>query len=101
MTRQRDELPVEEAALLGYEFLSEEQEAAEHKTAQEKADFRKMFLRHLMGDQLFREWLWEQLVALGAFENAFGASPVGFRIPLATHFQLGRKSAGWDLWEVF
>lgn len=101
MTRQRDELPDEEAALLGLEFQTEEQEEADRKRQQERADLRKLFLRSAMADPMFREWLFGLLQEFKTFENPFGNSPMGFPDPMATQFALGMKAAGWRLWETF
>ena len=101
MTRHRGELPEAEEALLGIERQTPEQEADAEQTAKEKAEIRKRFLIALMENPLFREWLMEQLMALGAFENAFGNSPTGFPDPYATWFKAGLKAAGWHLWEIF
>ena len=101
MTRRPGELPEPEESLLGIERQTPEQEAEADKIVKEKAEIRRRFLIGLMENPLFREWLMEQLVALGTFENAFGNSPTGFPDPLATWFKAGMKSAGWSLWETF
>lgn len=101
MARHRDELPPEEAELLGLEFQTEEQEQAEQNEFAEQNELRRVFLQRQMENTMFREWLWDQLTALGTFENSFGYSPAGFTDPMATQFKLGMKAAGWALWETF
>ena len=101
LTRHPNDAPENDSEILGYDFQTQDQQEADFQEAEEKVEIRRQFLAGLMTDAMFREWLWEQLTALGAFNNAFGSSPVGFPDPLATHFQLGRKAAGWDLWEMF
>ena len=101
MNRRRDELPPEEAELLGLQFQTEEQEADEQAKFAEQVELRRMFLQRQLENPLFRKWLWEQLDTLGTFENAFGYSPAGFTDPMATQFKLGMKAAGWALWETF
>jgi hypothetical protein len=101
MTRKPGELPPEEEALLGIERPTPEQEEEAEKLRKEKADLRRAFLRAMLDNELFREWLMEQLVGFGTFENAFGAGPTGFPDKLATQFAQGMKAAGWHLWTMF
>ncbi len=101
MTRERGELPEPEEALLGIERPTPEQEDEAAKIAAEKKHLREVFLRDLIANDLFREWLHEQLVAMGTFISPFGSSPNGAPDPMQTQFYLGRKSAGWDMWEIF
>lgn len=101
MNRSNDELYPEEAALVGRAPVDPEQASEEQRKADERKETRRLLLTNLLQDPMFRELLWEQLVRMGAFDNAFGAGPTGFPDPLATQFQLGRKAAGWDLWEMF
>ncbi len=101
MTRARGELPEAEEALLGIERPTPEQEEEAAKIAAEKALVRDTYLRDLIANPLFREWLMEQLVAMGTFINPFGTSPNGSADPMQTQFYLGRKSVGWDLWCIF
>jgi hypothetical protein len=101
MTRRRGELTDMEEELLGIERPSIAEEEETERKADEKREFRRLFLVHLMADPLFREWLMELLVEFKAFDNPFGVSPAGFPDPLATQFALGMKAAGWRLWEIF
>lgn len=101
MTRVRGELPEPEEALLGIERPTQEQEDEEKRAADEKAEIRRLFLRHALESDLFREWLMEVLNSFRTFEQPFGISPGGFPDPLATQFQMGLKAAGWHLWTMF
>ncbi len=101
MSRQAGELPPEEEALLGIERPTPEQEAAAEKERKERAELRQAFLRAMLQNELFREWLMEQLEHMGTFANSFGAGPTGFPDHMATQFQLGMKAAGWHLWTMF
>lgn len=101
MTRHRDELPEEEAAILGLDFQTPEQEAEDQRIQKEAAELRRMFLVHLLSDQMFREWMFGVLQEFKTFDNPFGVSPAGFPDPMATQFALGMKAAGWRLWEIF
>lgn len=101
MTRRRGELPELEEQLLGIERPSIEQEEAAEQVQKEKRELRKAFLRSLIENELFREWMMEKLTAFHTFEQPFGAGPTGFPDPLATHFALGMKAAGWSLWTEF
>lgn len=101
MTRARGELPEPEEELLGIERPTEEQEAQAEKERAEKVELRRLFLRGLMENPLFREWLMEWLVLCGTFEQPFGISPNGFPDPMATQYRMGIKAAGWSLWETF
>lgn len=101
LTRARGELPEPEEALLGIQRETPEQEAEREKTEKERAEIRRRFLIAQMENPLFREWLMEELIGLGTFENAFGFGPTGFPDPMATQFKLGMKAAGWHLWEIF
>lgn len=101
MTRARGELSEPEEALLGIERASIEDEAADQQRAVEKAELRRRYLISLMQNDLFREWLMEQLVGFEAFGSPFGVSPNGFPDREATQFRLGMKAAGWHLWEQF
>lgn len=101
MTRAAGELPPEEERLLGIERLTPEQEAEAEKLRKEHKDLRTRFLVAQLENPMFREWLMEQLVVMGTFENAFGAGPTGFPDPMATQFQLGMKAAGWNMWDAF
>lgn len=101
MTRQRGEIPEPEEELLGIERPTLEQEEASERDAKERAELRGAFLRGLIGNDLFREWLMEQLVGWQTFDNPFGISPAGFPDPMATQFALGQKAAGWHLWTMF
>jgi hypothetical protein len=86
-----DQTPAEEAA----------REAADKLSKEQRVELRRMFLIRQMENPMFRDWLMEQLVALGAFANTFGLSPAGFPDPNATWFAAGQKAAGWYLWEIF
>jgi hypothetical protein len=101
MTRQRGELTDLEEERLGIHRPSLAEEEEIERQFQEKREFRRLFLVHLMADPLFREWLMEMLVEFKAFDNPFGVSPAGFPDPMATQFALGMKAAGWRLWEIF
>lgn len=101
MTRRRGELPEPEEALLGIERPTIEQEEAAKREHDEAIKFERDYFVHLMQQPIFRAWVMRWINAFGAFDNAFGSSPVGFPDPLATHFKLGMKAAGWDLWEFF
>src|SRR5579863_1688125 len=101
MTRARGELPEPEEQLLGIERPSIEQEAELERVRKERNELRRRFLVQLMETDLFREWLMEQLMGFGTFENSFGAAPNGFPDRCATQFKLGMKAAGWHLWETF
>lgn len=101
MTREFGELPEPEEDLLGIYRDSPEVEESREREAEERALVRQRFLIDLMQRDLFREWLMEQLVGWGTFENSFGAGPTGFPDPMATQFQLGQKAAGWHLWTIF
>ena len=101
MTRQRGELTEGEEALLGIQRPSLAEEEAAERQFEERREFRRLFLVHLMADPLFREWLMELLVEFKAFDNPFGVSPAGFPDTNATFFALGMKAAGWRLWEIF
>jgi hypothetical protein len=98
--RERGELPEPEEQLLGIERPTPEQEAEAEKIAQEKLVVRALFLKQLMEQELFREWLMDTLNGFGTFENAFGTSITGFPDPMATQFKLGMKAAGWHLWTL-
>lgn len=95
------ELSDDEASFLGVERLSPEEQEDAERARKEKLEVRRRFLISLIQNDLFREWLMEELVNWGTFENAFGAGPTGFPDPLATQFQLGQKAAGWRLWTLF
>jgi hypothetical protein len=101
VTRARGELPEPEEALLGIERPSEEDEAEAQRRADEKREFRRLGLLSCLQHEWFREWLMEWLTEFGAFGNPLAASPNGFPDPMATQFYLGRKAAGWQLWEFF
>ena len=101
MTRARGELPEPEEELLGIERPTPEQEADAQRELDEQLELRRLFLITQMQNPMFREWLRGILNQLGAFENSFGATPVGFPDPLATQFKLGMKAGGWILWEMF
>lgn len=101
MTRPRGELPEPEEDLLGIVRQTPEQEAEAEQRRKEELELRQRFLIGLMQNPLFRVWLMEQLVAMGTFDNAFGAGPTGFPDPLATWFQKGMKAAGWNMWCIF
>lgn len=102
MTRTPGELPPEEREILGLPpDPTPEQIADAEKERTERADLRRRFLVAMLENPMFREWLMEQLVVFGTFENAFGAGPTGFPDPMATQFQLGMKAAGWSLWDIF
>lgn len=90
-----------EKELLGIDRPTPEEEEATARKLAERIELRRLFIVAQMENPMFREWLMEQLVALGTFENAFGAGPSGFPDHMATQFQLGRKAAGWDLWTLF
>lgn len=94
-----EDLNEEERALLGYADKTEE-EIAEEDALKLRAQHTRELLQYLMQGDLFREWLMGLINSFGAFGNPFGASPTGFPDPLATQFALGRKSAGWELWEL-
>lgn len=95
------DFPNPEEILTGRATLTIAEQDDIKRAAKEKSDFRQKFLEGLMTSTDFREWLWEVLQSFGTFENAFGAGPTGFPDPMATQFQLGRKSCGWDLWTAF
>lgn len=97
MTERR----IGERELLGIERLTPEEEAEAERKLAERIELRRLFIVAQMENPMFREWLMEQLVALGTFDNSFGAGPTGFPDHMATQFQLGRKAAGWDLWTIF
>ena len=99
--RPRGELTSEEENILGIERQTPEQEAEAEKIAAEKREVRKRFLVGLMNNELFREFLIEQLLGFNTFGNPFGVSPTGFPDREATQFQMGMKAAGWHLWELF
>ena len=101
MTRQRGELPEEEEAFLGIERPSLEQETDERRAHDEKIELRRKFLVGLMQSDLFREWLMDQIIAFGAFDNIFAAGPTGVPDNNATWFMAGKKAAGWTLWTAF
>jgi hypothetical protein len=96
-----DDLPDPEEILTGRRPPTQAETEETNRHAAEKAEFRKTFLAQLMTSADFREWLWEKLQLFGAFSNSFGVGPAGFPDPLATQFQLGRKSAGWDMFLEF
>lgn len=99
--RARGELPEPEERLLGIERPTVEEEAEAEKIRSENAEIRRLFLRSLIENPLFREWLMEQLNAFQTFANPLAVSPTGFPDPMATQFHLGMKAAGWVLWTVF
>lgn len=99
--RQRGELSPEEENLLGIQRLTPEEEAEQEKIAKEKLEVRRLFLTGLIQNEMFREWLMEQLVGFNTFTSPFAAGPTGFPDREATQFQLGMKAAGWHLWEAF
>ena len=101
MTRARGELPEPEEQLLGIERETPEQEAEAEKIRTDKQSVRRLYLVRLMSEELFREFLMEQLVGFGTFENSFGATITGFPDHDATQFKMGMKAAGWHLWTVF
>lgn len=101
MSRERGELPEPEEQLLGIIRPTIEEEAEAEKRRTEDAQLRTVFLRNLMENDMFREWLMEVLMGFGTFTNAFGAGPTGFPDHMATQFQLGQKAAGWHLWTMF
>ena len=95
-----EDLTEEEADLLGVALPTEEERQAE-ELQKIRARQRDEMLVYCLQSDLFREWMMEILQSMGAFENPFGMSAAGFPDPLATQFALGRKSAGWQLWELF
>lgn len=101
MSRKRGELPEPEEQLLGIERETPEQEDAAERNRLEKLELRRAFLKSLIENELFREWLMEQINGFGTFENAFGAGPTGFPDHDATQFKMGMKAAGWHLWAQF
>lgn len=103
MARGPDELSDEELDLLGEFRTPEERQEVEdaQKAAAEKLELRRLFLIRQMENPTFREWLMEQLSALGTFEHRFGGGPTGFPDPMATQYSMGMKAAGWHLWEQF
>jgi hypothetical protein len=95
-----EDLSEEEADLLGVALPTEEEREAEELRKVRVRQRDEMLLYCLRSD-LFREWMMEIITSMGAFENPFGMSAAGFPDPLATQFALGRKSCGWQLWEIF
>jgi hypothetical protein len=95
------DIPDPEEFMTGRRAVSVAEADEAKRIAAEKAQFRQTFLAQLMTSTDFRDWLWEVLVSLGTFENAFGAGPTGFPDPMATQFQLGQKAAGWHLFTTF
>jgi hypothetical protein len=96
-----EDLDDPEAALLGVERLSPEEEAEQEKAQAEKRELRKALLIGLMESADFRAWLMEKLTAFETFTMPFGAGPTGFPDTNATFYALGMKAAGWNIWEEF
>lgn len=90
----------EEADLAGYRRMSAE-DVAEEEDRVVRARFRQAYLIGLMRNEDFRGWLWEWLAEFGTFGNPMAVSPTGFPDPMATQFFLGKKAAGWAMWEQF
>lgn len=90
-----------EAALLGVERLTPEEEAEQDRIKSEKLELRKALLIGLMESEDFRQWLMEKLTAFQTFTMPFGAGPTGFPDTNATFYALGMKAAGWNIWEEF
>lgn len=92
-------IPEPEEVLLGQEPRDPEKDAEREQTKREKAELREVYIRKLMGEKLFREWLMENLTGFETFSNPFGTSPNGSPDHDGTQFRLGLKAAGWHLWE--
>lgn len=96
-----EDLDDREAALLGVERLTPEQEAEQEKILAEKLELRKRLLIGLMESEDFRAWMMQKLISFQTFSMPFGAGPTGFPDTNATFYALGLKAAGWSIWEEF
>ena len=101
VTRRPGELPEPEEELLGIERLTPEQEEEAERERKQKEEVRLAFLRQLLQNAQFREWLMGKLVGFNTFGNTFAAGMTGFPDQNATWFHAGMKAAGWALWEEF
>ena len=89
-----------ESQLVGSEHVTPEQEAAAEKTAADKRLLRDEALKGLMGQPWFREFVMALLGEFGTFAAIHAETTVGFPDPHATFYNLGRRSAGWQIWTM-
>lgn len=101
LTRRRGELPEPEEELLGIHRETPEEEADAERARKDKEELRRAFLIAMMQNELFREWLMEQLVGFNVFGKPFAVSPTGFPDKAASQYQDGMRAAGWHLWQMF
>ena len=95
--RRRSQL---ENELLGVEHLTPEQEADAERIAAEKRLLRDEALVKLMGQKWFREFAMALLTEFGTFVPIHGETSIGFPDPQATFYNLGRRSAGDQIWTM-
>jgi hypothetical protein len=89
----------DEDELLGIRRPTPEEAEKAEQVRKDRLEVRQAGLRQQMEQWWFRAWLYEYLADLGTWENIHAASPTGFPDPMATQFYVGRKAAGWQLWD--
>lgn len=89
-----------EDELAGAEHLSPEEKAERQRLAGERRLLRDTALVQLMSQPWFREWIMALLIEFGTFRSIHAESSVGFPDVNGTFYNLGRRSAGWQLWTM-